>query len=556
VQTRPAQGTFLSPLFCVPKRPVGKRPCLDLRGLNVSVLKRHFKLESLSTAFRLLQQGDFMVKIDIKDAYLLRFNIREETFEFLSLCFGLSSAPWIFTRLTKPMVKQLRLEGIRLVIYLDDLLVMASSPELLRQHLRRVLQLLISLGWVINWAKSELEPSQRRTFLGASLDSQTMTVSLPPEKISRLREQVTEMFDLHHTGQLTLRRAARILGAMTAAAVGISLARLHQRPLLDAVRPLLQAGTAWDSIISLPSEVLEACAWWLAEFRQWNGIGLIPRDPTCCLTTDASETARGATIEVNDLKLRSQFTMPPGQEHRSSNWRELSAINLALRRYGSLLTGQVLEIRSDNWTALRCIANQGSPAPQLTALAVQIWEQASRHQIHLLTTFIPGVENVEADQLSRWVVDDASGYQLHPAIFAELHRHWGPLSEDLFASETNHLLPRFFSWTPAPSAAGLDCFRHQWAPRAFAHPHPHLILRVLEKIRRDGVQSLVLVAPTWPSAPWWPLLRPLATTDPIPLETIETEVLVPCGNAQPPQDFRKWRLQAWQLSAPRGPPRA
>jgi hypothetical protein len=563
-QLEPAQGTFVSPIFCVPKRDGGKRPCLDLRALNVDVTKRHFKMESLATAYRLIQQGDWMVKLDIKDAYLhvplakehrsfFRFNFRGRTYEFRSLMFGLSSAPRIFTRLAKAFIRRLRAEGIRLVAYLDDILLLAATAALALQHARRTVELLTSLGWVINWDKSELVPAQQRTFLGVMIDSRTMSATLPEDKLVRLRAQVVEMFDANRAGTLTLRTAARVLGSMTASAAGISLARLHQRPLLNAVRPLIQAGTRWDAPISLSDQTIETCAWWLAEFRHWNGVGIIPRDPTCRLTTDASTVAQGATIEFGDLKLRTQFEIPPGQQHRSSNWRELMAIRLALERYGSLLIGQVLEIRSDNWTSLRCIANQGSRVEALNEIGAAIWRQAAGLGLHLTTTFIPGVENTEADRLSRWIVIDPAGYQLHPSIFTELHRRWGPLSVDLFASEINHLLPRFYSWLPAPSALAMDCFRHPWEPAAYAHPPPALILRVLEKVLRQHVQQLVLIAPTWTGAPWWPLLRSMATEPPIALETLHPDVLLPCGGSLPPEPFRGWRLQAWRVSAPPGP---
>ena len=39
----------------------------------------------------------------------------------------MSSAPWIFTKATKPVVTILRPLGMRIIIYIDDILVMAAS---------------------------------------------------------------------------------------------------------------------------------------------------------------------------------------------------------------------------------------------------------------------------------------------------------------------------------------------------------------------------------------------------------------------------------------------
>jgi hypothetical protein len=50
-------------------------------------------------------------------------------FQFSCLCFGLSSAPWTFTKILKPVVASLRRRGIRIVIYLDDFLILNQTKE-------------------------------------------------------------------------------------------------------------------------------------------------------------------------------------------------------------------------------------------------------------------------------------------------------------------------------------------------------------------------------------------------------------------------------------------
>jgi hypothetical protein len=49
--------------------------------------------------------------------------------------------------------------GIRFIIYLDDILIMGESPEEVQRHLKIVTELFISVGFIINWAKSEVSPS-------------------------------------------------------------------------------------------------------------------------------------------------------------------------------------------------------------------------------------------------------------------------------------------------------------------------------------------------------------------------------------------------------------
>ena len=63
------QNGFLSTIFLVPKKGGGHRPIINLKKLNEFVPHHHFKMEGIHMLKDLLKQGDFMAKIDLKDAY-------------------------------------------------------------------------------------------------------------------------------------------------------------------------------------------------------------------------------------------------------------------------------------------------------------------------------------------------------------------------------------------------------------------------------------------------------------------------------------------------------
>jgi hypothetical protein len=132
-------------LFLVPKKGGGQRPVLDLSSLNQFIDTEHFKMENLATLKSLLNKGDYMINLDLTDAYLtvpihpvsqkfLRFLFGNETYQFTAMPFGLNIAPRVFTKIMKPVVASLRSQGIRLIIYLDDILIIASSVETLNLH--------------------------------------------------------------------------------------------------------------------------------------------------------------------------------------------------------------------------------------------------------------------------------------------------------------------------------------------------------------------------------------------------------------------------------------
>ena len=64
------QARFVSPMFIVPKKGGKWRPVLNLKSLNQYVSKAHFKLEDIRSLKDILHQGDFMAKLDLKEAYL------------------------------------------------------------------------------------------------------------------------------------------------------------------------------------------------------------------------------------------------------------------------------------------------------------------------------------------------------------------------------------------------------------------------------------------------------------------------------------------------------
>ena len=90
----------------------------------------------------------------------------------------------------KPVVGLLRQMGIRLIVYLDDMLIMAQSqdkqpPTRLNcpRSFRRV------WAFMINYQKSVLGSSTKMKFLGFVVDSLTLSLALPRGKIRKVRKE-------------------------------------------------------------------------------------------------------------------------------------------------------------------------------------------------------------------------------------------------------------------------------------------------------------------------------------------------------------------------------
>ena len=63
----------------------------------------------------------------------------------------------------KPVSGYLWSKGVKSVVYIDNILLIAQSLELLKQHTLATLNLLEALGYLVNYPKSQLIPTHSTT---------------------------------------------------------------------------------------------------------------------------------------------------------------------------------------------------------------------------------------------------------------------------------------------------------------------------------------------------------------------------------------------------------
>ena len=82
-------------------------------------------------------------------------------------------------------------KGIRIHVYLDDWLMRASSPEEAERASQEMVSLLTSLGWMINYKKSELIPTQIFNFVGYQYDLSRALVRPTQDRWSKLQSVIS-----------------------------------------------------------------------------------------------------------------------------------------------------------------------------------------------------------------------------------------------------------------------------------------------------------------------------------------------------------------------------
>ena len=229
----------------------------------------------------------------------------------------------------------------------------------------------------------------------------------------------------------------------------------------------------------------------------------------------------------------------------SSNGRELTAVLFSLQSAQSALQGKTVLLETDNSTTIAYVNHYGGPSRYLSAIARKLWAVCFLYDIHLQATHRPGVDNQRADRLSRWH-RDSTDFKLAPLLFRQADRRWGPHSVDLFANRLNRQCRRFVSWRPDPSAVFIDALQFPLqGENPWCFPPEALISRFLALVIRQQA-TVTLVAPLWPSRPWWPTLQQLRIDKPMILPTASW-VLSTVGLNEF-SEFRHLRLAVWRIS--------
>ena len=124
----------------VPKKSSGFPPVINLRNQGSYVEYNHFKMENLLLLKELLEEGDYLCKLDLKDVCFsvplhqgsqkyVKFQWKQKQFQFYYLCSVLDLSSRVFTKLMKVQIAILRRLNILLIVYLDDILLIARSQK-------------------------------------------------------------------------------------------------------------------------------------------------------------------------------------------------------------------------------------------------------------------------------------------------------------------------------------------------------------------------------------------------------------------------------------------
>ena len=499
-------GEWISNIFTRPKPDDTVRIILDLTEMNKFVVYEHFKMASLGTAVEMVRKGCYMCSVDLRDAYYsvpirmedrkyLKFYWKGVLYQYTVLPNGLACAPRFFTKILSPLFVKARKLGIQCFPYIDDIFVMGDTFEECQRSVRILCEILDDAGFVIHPEKSSLVPSQKLKFLGFMVDSVNLEITLPQDKIEKVQKNVLDLLSIEYP---TIRRVAEVLGLLIAYTPAVEYGMSHVKKLESSRNKALGWSRGdFGAEMILSQEAIQDLEWWL-DHVQYSFRVMRSDTPDLTMSTDASEEGWGAVCNGQSTGGRWDE-----DEYRHINILELEAIYLGIQTY-CRQGGLHVHVATDSTTAMAYVRKMGGVrSPACNEVAMKIWNWAQQTGSWVSASFLPGVQNVEADWASRHFKDNIE-WALNPKVYQQICLKFGLPLVDLFASYQNAKCELYVSWGPDPYSFHCDAFAMSWKNiDAFAFPPFSLLPRVLRKAEEEKPQRLIVVAPDWPSSHWY-----------------------------------------------------
>ncbi|KAG7304662.1 hypothetical protein JYU34_010004 [Plutella xylostella] len=537
--------SFISPMFLTPKSDGTMRPIFNLKNLNNYVQISKFRLINIQKIPDFLQPRDWLAKIDISSAYFhvpispshrrfLRLIYDNNLLEMTCLPFGLATAPKVFSMLTNWIAQVLRDNGVRIVTYLDDYLLVNQDQSTLSRHIQDTVDLLHQLGWQINLKKSTVTPQKCLEFLGICWDPWQGLKWLPPKKCLTLQAKIDLLLERKTAN---LKEIQSLVGLINFASFPVPRGRLNHRSLLQFQNYLLKLDSCHR--VALPEPALAELKWWAKNHSNQSRLHAPPVHHF--LTTDASDLAWGARLD--DVEMSGTWQTHEANLH--SNVKEMLAVYYALKEQSHYLLMKSVMLQSDNRTVVSYIKKEGgSRSMNLMHVSKMIFALLDKFQIHLVAHHLPGKLNSEADHLSRF--QKAPEWHLLQEITSIIFKKWGTPCIDLMASNSAHVVPRYVSLDRMDrNAHHHDAFSREWHySLAWIFPPPFLIPKVLTHLN-TATGVYLIVAPVWEKVFWRPDIKNRALSPPFTIRRLH-RVLVDTSTGLPPPQVREMTLEVWR----------
>ena len=442
----PWPGLMLSPLMTAPKKPNSRRSVFDATFgdnslnnatpndcyLGTPTLYTYPKIDDFRRIILNCGKGCFMWKRDLHRFYLqipmdpveyqhVGCVWRGLIFIFVGLMFGLRHSGLQGQRITDALSWIHRQSGLdtlteslyNCINYCDDLGGAETLKERADQSFTRLGTLLSELGLAESVDKARA-PSTEMVYLGVQFDTVTMTMSVPPEKLAEVKEEIERW---HRKSTAAKKPFQSLLGKLFWVSRVVQHSRTFMGRLLAQLREM--SGKPDNMKVKLSEDCRKDLLWWRNFLKEYNGITMIEKDeaielslpqlldtPFAICVGDATLTGGGAWHG------RSYWSRQLPQKLRDPSIpvhvKEFLVVIVSTRIWGESWSGKVIQIFCDNDSVCDVIAGERPSDQKMLSLLREFKFWVCKFRFYPIMRKIGTLENAIADHISRRHDDDAA----------------------------------------------------------------------------------------------------------------------------------------------------
>ena len=362
------------------------------------------RVDDLALRIYTLGKTAMMFKIDLSryfhqlpldpgDYLLIGYIVDNKLYFDKMLPMGMRTAPYIAQRVTNAIRHIHQQLQFYLLNYVDNFLG-AETKELIWKAYNHLTSLLQQLK--IDTAPDKVvPPTTRIEFLGITVDSQSMTMEIPSDKIADTQQELQGW--LYKT-RATRKEAESLIGKLQFMGKCVKPGRIFIARLINWMKTLTRGGSN-----TIPLEARKDLAWWGRFLQLYNGVSILwlhnNPEPDSIIATDACKKGYGGI--AGQEYFRGRF--PSKWENRNIAELEIRAVIAALKIWGpTKLKGQYFWILVDN-EAVAMVINSGAARNTVLQEALrEIALIAAQFQFMIKAKHISGLSNRIPDWLSRW----------------------------------------------------------------------------------------------------------------------------------------------------------
>lgn len=407
------------------------RVCFDSSILlNPYVDSLPFTCATVHDEARLLKPGAYMGGIDL-ERYYNQLTLSEADAELIGVflprdlsdphceeggyykavkaVFGVSCFPFYGATVSSCLSALLWEEGIPNIFMTDDFRVFGDTEAECQARLDRAVEIILSLGLRLQEIKI-MPPAQRMPFMGILMDSVARRMSLPPHKGANYSRVIDRVLDDHDNCHLLVSTLESLVGKLghSCEVVLAGRARLYRiRKCLPPSPHGHQKKRRGHSsgLTTLTPGAIEDLVWWReqlaadAHAKVWMPFWSSQPPVLCSIYSDASGDV-GYGLVMGERVI--QGLWQPDVKSKSSGYKELIPILLALELLGPEANGRVVIITTDNLANVFAINKGQCKSEDSFPLLFRIMELAASRQIYLVADWVPREHNVFQDVISKY----------------------------------------------------------------------------------------------------------------------------------------------------------